>query len=239
MKRILRIALPLVFIMHLIPVLFQIAVLFSSVRADSWRLLFYEYPLSYAIAVILFSLLCTVFCKQIIPENRFGRVCSCFLLPTALLNALVCAFHGSFLAFLLILLSCICALILLIVSPSKKWQRVLALVISFVLALPAAILFPFAYLMNDFGTTTVVREVNSPNKAYTAILTDSDQGALGGNTVIEIIKKPLPLFFGTFTSDYHVKFDKWAGVGILSEITFEWLDNETLLYGDTEISIAG
>lgn len=238
MKRIRKIALPLVFILHLIPVLFQITAFLSGIRAASWRLLFSGYPISYAAVVILLTILCTVFRSRLIPENRFGRVCACLLLPTALLNALTCALHGSFLFFLLILLSCTCAPLLMSVSPGKKWQRILSLAISFVLALPVVILVPFLFFLNDFGATTVVREVKSPNEAYTAVLTDSDQGALGGNTVIEIMKKPLNLFFGTFTSDYHVKFDEWAGIEVLSEITFEWLDNETLLYGNTEISIA-
>ena len=237
MKRIRKIALPLVLTLHLIPVLFQITVLISGIKTTSWRLLFSGYPLSYAIVVILPTILCTVFRSRIVPENGFGRACACLLLPTALLNALTCAFHGSFLFFLLILLNCICSPLLMPVSPGKKWQRILSLAVSFVLALPVVILIPFLFFLNDFGATTVVREVKSPNEAYTAVLTDSDQGALGGNTVIEIMKQPLNLFFGTFTSDYHVKFDEWAGVMALSEITFEWLDNETLLYGNTEISI--
>ena len=238
MKRIRKIALPLVFTLHLIPVLFQIAALISGMQTASWRLLFSEYPLSYAIVVILLTVLCTVFRRQIVPENGFGRACACLLLPTALLNALTCAFHGCFLFFLLILLSCICVPFLMSVSPCKRWRHLLSLAISFVLALPIVILIPFLFFLNDFGATTVVREVKSPNEAYTAVLTDNDQGALGGNTVIEIMKNPINLFFGTFTSDYHVKFDEWAGVEFLSEITFEWKDNETLLYGNTEISIA-
>lgn len=237
MKRIRDFALPLLFILHLIPVLFQITALLSGIQAASWRLLFSSYPLSYAVAVILLTILCTVFRSRIIPENRLGRACIRLLLPTALLNALVCAFHGSFLSFLLILFSCICAPFLTAVCPCKRRQRVLTLAISIVLALPVAILIPFSFFMNDFGATTVVREVKSPNEAYTAFLIDNDSGALGGITEIEIMKNPLHLFFGTFTSDYYAETDEWAGVGILSEITFEWLDNETLLYGNTEISI--
>ena len=49
----------------------------------------------------------------------------------------------------------------------------------------------FRLLFGSFGENTVVKTVESPNKEYYAEVIDSDQGALGGNTFVDVYEKSI------------------------------------------------
>ena len=49
----------------------------------------------------------------------------------------------------------------------------------------------FRLLFGSFGENTVVMTVRSPNKEYYAEVIDSDQGALGGNTFVDVYEKSI------------------------------------------------
>ena len=49
----------------------------------------------------------------------------------------------------------------------------------------------FRLLFGNFGENTVVKTVESPNKEYYAEVIDSDQGALGGNTFVDVYEKSI------------------------------------------------
>lgn len=235
MKIIKKFALPLIFLLHLYPVLHVIiSILLSSLDARC-QLIYDKYSLAYAIIVFAATLFGAVFRRQIMPEKGFGRACAPFLLPLALINSLGASLRDNLVSCILVALSCICALIIFLVASNKLWKRILSYVVSAPLATIATIMLLPALI--SFGSITVVQEVKSPDGQYTAYLTDVDQGALGGDTRIEIMKKPINTPFGRYTSYYYLDYDNWAGVGILSEITFEWKDNDTLIYGISEINI--
>ena len=237
MKTIKRIALPLIFILHLYPVLHVAVTMLTNGFDTRWRLTYNGYPLVYAVIVFISTLLGAIFRRQIMPEKGFGKACAPFLLPVALLNAFCAFFGNNYIVFIMVFLSCISALIVFLAANNKKWKRVLSFVIAAIFALIVTVMAPFAIIFDDFSRVTVVQKVKSPDGKYTAYLTDIDDGALGGDTRIEIMKKPVSLPLGKFTTHYHNEFDNWAGIGVLSEMTFEWLDNDTLLYGSTEIDI--
>ena len=238
MKTVKKIALPLIFILHLYPVLHALAATITgALQSPAPCLLYDKYPLAYAIIVFAVTLFGAVFRRQIMPEKGFGKACAPFLLPLALLNAIFAAMRENFAAIILVVLSCICALIIFLPAPNRKWAKIVSFVFSGFFALFMTLIFPITFFTYGIGVTTVVQEVKSPDGQYTAYLTDIDQGALGGDTRIEIMKKPINTPFGRYTSYYYLDYDNWAGVGILSEITFDWKDNDTLIYGISEINI--
>ena len=49
----------------------------------------------------------------------------------------------------------------------------------------------FRLLFGSFGENTVVMTVESPSKEYYAEVIDSDQGALGGNTFVDVYEKSI------------------------------------------------
>lgn len=83
---------------------------------------------------------------------------------------------------MLICLGCCCYLTIRYGKPLVL--KIIGLVISALLISPVC-LFTFFALM-DFGQNTVVKTLPSPNDTYYAEVIDSDQGALGGNTVVNI-----------------------------------------------------
>lgn len=236
MKILKRFALPVLFLLNLLPVLHQALTLFYACGAFQARLTFERYPLPYAIVLFLLALLCAAMRRQIMPDKGFGKVCALFLLPVTLLNALVSCFHNSVASGILLALSCICALIIFLVAPNKKWKRILCHVFSFVLALLVTVSLPLSLLFGNFGASTVVQTVKSPDGTYIATLTDQDVGALGGCTQVIVMKRPIPLIFGQFTSRYYSQNEAWAGAGVLADMRFEWADNVTLLYGESELN---
>lgn len=238
MKKIKKLALPLIFLLHLYPVLHALAATVSGTFESTGPCLLYDkYPLAYAIIVFIATLLGAISRRQIMPEKGFGKACTPFLLPLALLNAMVAAMRENLAAMILVALSCICALIIFLPAPNRKWAKIVSFVFSGFFALFATVIFPITFFAYGIGTTTVVQEVKSPDGQYIAYLTDVNQGALGGDTRIEIMKKPIRTPFGRCTGYYYLDWDNWAGVGVLSEITFEWKDNDTLIYGNMEINI--
>ena len=52
----------------------------------------------------------------------------------------------------------------------------------------------FFLLMTEFGQNTVVKTVESPHGSYSAQIIDSNQGALGGATYVEVVEKGVDLF---------------------------------------------
>ena len=238
MKKIRKSALPVIFILHLYPVLHVLVALVSSTLETRWRLTYGTYPLAYAIIVFIATLAGAIFRRQIMPEKGFGKACALLLLPAALVNTICASFEAHFVSILLVAFSCVGALLIFLILPIRKWLKILGYAVSGELAIITTMVALFALTFGMIGViTTVVQEVKSPDGQYTAYLTDVDQGALGGDTRIEIMKKPINTPFGRYSSYYYRDWDDWAGVGVLSEITFEWLDNETLIYGNTEIDI--
>jgi len=237
MKKIQKFALPLIFLLHLYPALYAIISILLSSLDTRCRLIYDKYSLAYAIIVFAATLFGAVFRRQIMPEKGFGRACAPFLLPLALLNAIFAAMRENLASIILVVLSCICALIIFLPAPNRKWAKIVSFVFSGFFAFFVALILPISFFTYGIGVITVVQEEKSPDGQYTAYLTDIDQGALGGDTRIEIMKKPINTPFGRYTSYYYLDWDDWAGVGVLSEITFEWKDNDTLIYGSTEINM--
>ena len=69
---------------------------------------------------------------------------------------------------------------------------ILLLILSVLIVFLVCILGPFVAVFKDFGKKTVVQTIPSPSGKYYAQVIDDDQGALGGNTIVEVCKKSNP-----------------------------------------------
>ena len=105
----------------------------------------------------------------------------------------------------------------------------ISLVLSMVMLLPMCYIGFFALLFANFGENTVVQTLESPEGTYCAQVIDSDQGALGGNTAVDIIdqKHRIDLFL--------VKFEKNAqriyigDYGEHESMQIHWQDDSRLI----------
>ena len=69
---------------------------------------------------------------------------------------------------------------------------ILLLILSVLIVFLVCILGPFVAVLKDFSKKTVVQTIPSPSGKYYAQVIDHDQGALGGNTIVEVYKKSNP-----------------------------------------------
>jgi len=103
---------------------------------------------------------------------------------------------------------CVCCCILTVKHAKPLVLKIVALVLSVLLALPVGFLSLFVVFF-PIGQNTVVQCLESPNGRYYAEVIDSDQGALGGDTIVNVYekweinlllfkleKKPQPVYFG-------------------------------------------
>jgi len=81
----------------------------------------------------------------------------------------------------------------------KSGLRLMCKLLSFVIIPVYLLLLPGFILFSDFGKTTVVQTLDSPDGRYQAVLVDVDQGALGGNTDVYVEDKSKSLHMGVIS----------------------------------------
>ena len=116
--------------------------------------------------------------------SLLGRIFAALLLPTALVNVLFWALFGDWLIWGLSLIWVGFSVAMLLVYP-RSWitKLTVGVVAGFMAVITLMACFIAAFPM---GQNTVVQSAESPNGAYRAELIDSDQGALGGDTLVEV-----------------------------------------------------
>lgn len=121
----------------------------------------------------------------------------------------------------------VCGWVIFFRSPGKVMKVVcqvlyVLMTILFILLLP---IFLFAAFM---GYTTIHQELVSPGEGYTAQLVESDQGALGGYTMVKVRDNAftIPLGFGSFSREFTVYSGDW---GEHQDMVLSWQDENTLL----------
>lgn len=171
--------------------LFALTVLFPAGRLLC-ALVGYQFLLfsntGFAVALALLSVCAVV--VSFLSKEGIGRIAGVFavLLPVlALINSLFLIF-ANVNAFgvlgLVVAFGCSCCLTVKCVKSMEL--RIIALVVAGTLAVPTVFLGFIMLLFGSIGQNTVVRTVDSPGGTYYAQVIDSDQGALGGDTLVNV-----------------------------------------------------
>lgn len=86
----------------------------------------------------------------------------------------------------------------------------------------------FTITFGQLVQETVVNRVVSPNQSYTAVVIDSDQGALGGDTLVDIEHhaSEINIWPGRFIKITRVYTGRW---GEFNTMSMEWKNDSTLL----------
>ena len=101
----------------------------------------------------------------------------CFLVKSDSLVAVACT-----------LISFACAVVVNIKISRFKVSKIILSVLT-PLVISALVFVSFIHmLLDNFGVSTVVKDIPSPNSRYYAQVVDVDQGALGGNTAVDVFK---------------------------------------------------
>lgn len=146
-----------------------------------------------AFSVILALLsICTMvfcFCAKEPVENRTAEVLAAIISPLSMVCAVVSLFQcNSVLTIAASFIYLACCFIITLLGGRPPVLKVIDLVLSALMIIPVGFLLFFVLLFGDFGQNTVVQTVESPNGQYYAQVIDSDQGALGGDTLVDVYR---------------------------------------------------
>ena len=185
MKKILSVCVCLLFIMTAI---LPLGRLISALFGYTFELI-NIFTFSVIIAVIsVFAVIFSFISKE--KTDSKITVLSHILLPLSFINAVFCIFESGQIAVVIcVLISVVCSFFLMVRNTMSKVRKI---VISVLFALMTAFLLFFAFIMLMFGTigqTTIDRTVESPDNSRYAQVLIIDQGALGGNTVVDVYER--------------------------------------------------
>ena len=131
----------------------------------------------------------------------------------------------------------ICSMILFFSCGRGKAIRISLGIIYCACVLFLFLMFFVAFLFSDFGENKVVRSVASPNDKYIAEIISIDQGALGGDTVVNITRQHRDINFliGKLKKDpkriYH---GRW---GEFYDMILRWETDKILYINDIKYDI--
>ena len=216
----------LLFFVSFIPMLTLVCYCFGySVYLTKFRLISIIYALAFiAVGVLIFKK--NVVCKALV-----------FLPVLSLVNLTVCAFKSSSAVVLVCLCACfICSTVLAVKNCSSLKTKTLSAVTSALSAVPVIVVALAVVLFADFGKNTVVKKINSPGNNFCAEIIDSDQGALGGNTVVYVHKNgELNLIFLTISkTPQRVYIGEWKEY---ESMLIFWKNESCLLINSEEYNI--
>ncbi len=183
---------------------------------------------------VLVALLLT---KTVLP--RAQAFCAALLLPLSIVNGLVCVFESDWKATIVfVLVCCACSLFLFIQSSSPFLFKMACTGLSALLV--AASLFAAfvgSVLGDDFVSNATVKAVPSPTGGAIADVIDSNQGVLGGDTLVVVRDTRGPIHLGLLDlskSPLCVYTGEW---GESTTMRISWVDEQTLLINGLEYSV--
>lgn len=141
----------------------------------------------FSVALALISVAATILVlkKQDKSTKKSIRILTAVLPMLAILNWAVYLFKSKqVIAVTVCMPICfVCAVILTAKFCKPLFLKISSIFLSILLIIPLAV-----FMLFPFGINTVVGTVPSPKDSYYAEIVDSDQGALGGNTVVYVHK---------------------------------------------------
>ncbi len=176
---------------------------------------------------------CAVVSAALVDRGRLGRglcAASSLLLPMSLLNAV---FYTPFVGHIVVSLSLLicfgCSIALLVLCYGVNMMMSVTSIVAAALLTPIVIVWVLiGQLAVNFGFNTVVKTVRSPDGAYVAEVIDSDQGALGGDTIVTVRENKTynAFFFELRKKSERVYTGEW---GEYVNMNIYWRDGRTLI----------
>lgn len=130
----------------------------------------------------------------------------------------------------------VCGWVVFKLAP-KGWKKTLCRILCLLVTMALLLLAPLWLFAATMGTSTTVLELDSPDGRYTAVVTDVDSGALGGDTLVDVRdnKRTVNLLVGSFVSSLRVYEGPW---GQWQNMELSWHDEKTLRRDDILYSVS-
>ena len=185
-----------------------------------------------SVCVIVLDLIC-----KNTPENKVMRTLLAIITPLSLINAVLYIFeYPQIWVIASVLLSAGCCCYLTVKYGNPMSLKIVTLVLSALMVLPIGFFSFIALIFGNIGQNTVVKTVESPSGEYYAQVIDSDQGALGGDTLVDVYKKSGVnlILFKIEKKPQRVYCGDW---GEFSNMKIHWKDNNCLMINSVEYEI--
>ncbi|MDD6023940.1 MAG: hypothetical protein PUC06_06870 [Oscillospiraceae bacterium] len=169
-----------------------------------------------------------------VTESGIVKVLFALLTPLSLVNAVFCLLVSSSVWTVVCVLICfVFCLFLTIKHGNPLALKTTTLALSALLALPIGCFCFILLFFGSIGQTTVVNSVESPGGTYCAEVIDSDQGALGGDTLVEVYEKStFNGYFFTISRKPQIIYQGEWGESRSMEI--HWKNNRCLVINSAE-----
>lgn len=223
-------------LLFVLTILFPVGALVSSCFGYTFQL---TSILSVSVITALISVF-TVISNVISKDKNISKGIMLFLYtltPLSFINAVIYIFEsGQISVATCVLVSFVCVSFLMIRSIKKKTSKIVASVLC---ALTTAFILFFAFIMLMFGNigqNTVIKNIESPNGSFYAQVIDSDQGAFGGDTLVNVYeKREIDTFiFKLKDKPQRVYLGEW---GEFDNIKIHWKDDTCLVVNSVEYEI--
>lgn len=193
----------------------------------------------FSIAIVVLSVCIVVLdliCKNTL-ENNTIRILLAIITPLSLINAVFYIFECPqiwVIASALFSAGCCCYLTVKYGKPLSL--KIITLVLSALMVLPIGFFSFIALIFGNIGQNTVVQTVESPSGKYYAQVIDSDQGALGGDTLVDVYEKSgiNAILFKIEKKPQRVYFGDW---GEFENMQIHWKDDRCLVINSIEYEI--
>ena len=194
------------------------------------------YPISLGVATVM-DLEFTLFSEWgfllILTAVTVGLTCagakSAMLFPVTVMDGLCAVWCTRWLpAAVCAVCWCVCGGILFRRAVPKGVKKVLTLIVTVLMIVLLVLSCPLDLFAETMGYVRTVQEADSPDGTYTADLIDSNDGALGGDTLVKVYDnaQTVNLLFGRFTPEPKLIYrGDW---GEFDEIELSWEDDHTL-----------
>lgn len=147
-----------------------------------------------ALGIALFSV-CTVIFDLVFKPSLNSKLLSvvyAVISPLSLISAVFYVFGTEqILVVVSVFATAGCCFFLSVRHGKPFWLKEFSFVLSFISIIPILFITLVSMTLGDFSQVTVVKTVESPEGKYYANVVDVDQGALGGNTLVEVDQIPV------------------------------------------------
>ncbi len=226
----------LTYLLFALTILYPAGILITACFGYSFELI----SISAFAAIVAILSVCLVFLSVAIKstvENKFIQILLAIITPLSLINAVFYVFDCSQIWVVVsVLISSGCSCFLAIKHGKPLALKNVAFALSALMILPIVFFGFIALLFGNIGQNTVVKTVESPDGEYYAQVIDSDQGALGGDTLVGVYQKSgIDLFiFKIEKKPKRVYLGDW---GEFENMQIYWKNDNCLVINSVEYEI--
>ncbi|MBR5497281.1 MAG: hypothetical protein IKV76_04790 [Clostridia bacterium] len=217
-------------------ILFPVGALVSACFGYTFELTSFL-AVSVIIAVIsVFTVIFSIISKDKI-INKGIIILSYILFPLSFINAVIYIFEsGELSVTICVFVSAVCCFCVTIRNIDSKVGKI---IVSVLFSMMTAFFIFFAFMMLTFGSigqNTVIKNIESPNGNFYAQVIDSDQGAFGGDTLVNVYeKRGIDTFiFRLKDKPQRVYLGEWREY---ESMHISWKDDKCLVINSVEYEI--